>query len=395
MTLASMSALAVVGVPSAVFTRVDDTRVNLTLPTLPAGTYEIVANNAANISRSTATLVVGNPATIGAGVIESPNAKRVVFDEQRGRLFAVDRAQFQVESYTWNGSAWVAGPVLSVPEVADAALTRSGKDLVILQKYAISVVDAGDLSAPRRTLWSFPNDYSGGAAFNAIGINDQGAALITETYTLGSGGTGLICFDTLREQMTDSPTPFRLHYESQLSHSPGGRFSVTSEFGISPAGPTFVFDSYGAGSTLLGSVVELSTFSYYPTRDIDYAGTRMIEGTYGVRDMQGTLLGTLGPFPGNSPYVYGVLSPGGTRVFKLVEETVGPGRIDVHDLTGTPAPDFPVIGSIPMPARVADPTIYPQFELGTYYMNGQVTRDGKFLILAGPERTAVIDVTGY
>ena len=393
-----MALMSLQGVPNAAFARVDDNRVDLYLPALPTGEYEVRVANAAGITRSAATVIVGLPAAIGAGVIESPDAKRLIFDEQRGRILGINRRTSQIESYTWNGSAWVAGTTMVVPELADATLARSGKDLIVVARHSISVADANDLSAAPRRVWTRMNQGPNPASHNAIGINDQGAALITHTYAFAglSGHSHLVFFDALRLHVGEPPTGFDSHYESQLSHSPGGRYTVTSGYGVSPTAPTLVFDSFGTGTTLLGSLTLRDTYSHLLPRGVDYAGTRMIEGTYGVRDMQGTLLGTLEPSVSFDPYVYGVLSPGGTRVFKFVEDPAGPGRIDVQDLTALPAPQYPVIGSIPMPARIYDAaTSGDHTSTGTGLLNGLVTRDGKFLILAGTERMVVVNVSGF
>jgi hypothetical protein len=392
-----IASLSIQGIPSPAFTRLNDTHLTLALPALPSGEYELRFSNAAGLTRSAATVIVGNAPAIGAGVIESPNKKRIFFDEQRGRIVAVDRQQFQVETYTWNGSAWVAGTTLSVPEVADAALARSGKDLIIIARQAIYVADPDDLSAPMRTVWTRPTTPSYVPSLNAISINDQGAALITQTYHFVgiSGHTPLVYFDALRLLVSGSPTGFDTVYEAQLGRSPGGRYTVASTLGISPVQPTLVFDSYMPGETLLGALTQFTTTNP-PSRDIDHAGTRMLEGSDQVRTLQGALLGTLGGPWSTQPYKFAVLSPNGTRAFKLVEALSGNGTVEVHDLTATPAPAYPVLGSIPMPSRVANPNETPFVYPGaTFALAGLVTPNAPYLILAGPERTVVVDVSGF
>jgi hypothetical protein len=389
-----LSGLTLNAVPGAAFTRQDATRLTLHLPPLPAGRYELRFANAAGVARSAATVVVGDAPAVGAGIIESANPKRLVFDEQRGRIFAVDRAQFQIETYTWSGSAWVAGAVISVPQVTDAALAPGGEELIVIAQHSISIVDAADPSLPRRVLWQRPPSSSYTPSLMAISINDQGAALIAQSLAPAgiSGGSDLLCFDVLRRFFGEAPLAFNSQYESQIARSPGGRFTVTGEFGVSSPNVQ-VWDSYGAGPTLLGSLVDMEIPGFAPKREVDYAGTRIVENSISVRDLQGNLLGMLDSNFANALESLAILSPDGTRVFKHRPQANAPGSIEVQDLTAVPTPAYPIIGTIPMPVRILEPGTGSTYAI--HDLAGLVTPDARFAILAGTERMVVVDVSGF
>lgn len=382
-------------------TRVDSTRLQVDLPAHATGDYALRFTNAAGLARSAVSLRVQPAVSIGAGVIHSPNVKRLVFDEQRNRLFAIDRAQFEIERYSWNGATWITEAPLSVAQVADAALSRDGRYLIIAARHALYYVDAADLGASLETVWQRTMSPHYDASLNAIQVNDLGTALLTQTYHFAgiSGGSDPLLFDALRRTapvvVPTPPNGYRPNYELQLAHSPGGRFMMFVNYGTSPASPPEVFDSQGVGPTLLGANQVAGQPGLFRVLQVNLAGTRVLAGAWEVRDTNGALLGLL-PESVDRYDDFALLSPDGTRAYRLDRAASAEGELDVHDLTGTPNPNYPSLGRVALPSRIMNPAdtieLYPG---ATLTVAGLTTRDGRFVFLAGAERIVIVDVSAF
>jgi hypothetical protein len=384
-----MSALSVDGASATTLTRVDEDSVTVQMPALAAGVYPIRFNTASGLTRSAARIVV-QAANMGEGVIESPNVKRLVLDEQRGRFIAIDRLQFQLESYRWNGANWAAEATLSIPEIADAALTRDGKQLIVIARHAIYAFDADDLSQPRVEIWRRPASPSYTPSLNTIQLNDLGVGLIAQTYHFAgiSGHTPVLQFDSITR---GAPTGigFDSVYEPQLAQSPTGRFLLLGGFGVSPAMSPWLYDSEDIDGGLLGSRTTIQHGGSMALQ-VSHSETRILQYFMQVYDITGQLLGRL-PSAGHGQS-FAILSPNGERAYRL-ERTVSGSSLAVHDLTATPAPEYPELGDIALPANVIEHNEYIELYPGaTVSVAAVMSRDGRYLFLAGPERIVVVDV---
>ena len=379
-------------------TRVDASHLTVDVPALAPGEYTFSFTNAAGLSRSAATLVVKQAAAMGAGVIEAPNLKRLLLDEQRGRLLVIDRTQSQIKPYQWNTaiSQWSALSPLPIAELADAALTRDGKSLIIAARNAIYYADANDMTQPLQTIWERPPpDTSYPPALNAIQVNDLGAAMIVETLHFAhvSGSSPALVFDTVRRT---APTPlpgFDLRNDAQLAQSPGGRYMMYGDVGVFPPSPSVQFDSFAEGETLLGAR-RFAGSGGFATLQISAADNRILLGHTEILDIDGTKLGTL---PDNNDFFFrdfAVISPDGTRGYRLRYDLSAAGDVEVIDLTAPSAPDYPALGTIALPSRIADPQNSFGLSQATSLAQGLTSSDGRLLFLSGQERIVVIDVSG-
>ncbi|WP_129779957.1 hypothetical protein [Peristeroidobacter soli] len=385
-----MSSLSVDGASAATLTRVDADSVTLQMPALGAGVYPIRFNTASGLTRSAARVVV-QASNLGEGVIQSPNAKRLVLDEQRGRLIAIDRTQSQLESYRWNGATWAAEITLTIPEIADAVLTRNGEEVIVVARHAIYALDADDLSQPRTEVWALPSGQNRTASFNTIQLNELGVGLIAQTYHFAglSGNTSILRFDSI---LRDAPTGFNFEslYEAQLAQSPTGRYLMVGEYGVSPPIAPWLYDSDDIATGLLGARTTPIQTGGSIAIQISHSETRILQSFAQVYNFSGQLLGRL-PTGG---YIqnFATLSPNGERAYRLVRTPSG-SSLAVHDLTATPTPEYPEIDQVALPADViqynADIALYPG---ATLSVAAVMSRDGRYLFLAGPERIVVVDV---
>ena len=151
-----------------------------------------------------------------------------------------------------------------------------------------------------------------------------------------------------------------------------------------------LYDSYLAGNTPFGDT-RLIPGGNSMSMQINHAQTRILQYFKNVYDMNGSLLGELPT--GSFLEDFAILSPNGERAYRLIR-TAGGSHLDVHDLTATPNPQYPLIDQIPLPANVLAPgediELWPN---QTLTVAGVMSRDGRYLFLAGPERIVVVDVS--
>jgi hypothetical protein len=365
---------------------VNATSLSLPLPALAAGRHLLTFATNTGIARSAAEVTAKALTTPTGGTIVTTNPKRLVYDAERARLYAVNRTTAQIERYDWNGSAWTTLPVLAVPKVRDAALTRSGHDLVIVTDDAVLLNDATDTAAtPRQvaTRTGPPPPVLGQAVWdnpNYVGVTDSGLALIAQTFPQGSGHTALLGFDTIRQQMISSAPIGQLFYEGRMAVSDDGHYAVIGGDGLSPAAEASLIDSRGSPSNVFGIQLNYPSGNYVGF-DLGRDGSKVLENFVSVKDRSGQLLGSL---PANP---FAKLALDGTKAY-VFNQTVAPGKIEIYDLTATP---YVKAGEVVLPVRIIDPATqlftYPS---QPYDISAVISPDNKAMFLSGTESIVVV-----
>ncbi len=364
-------------------TRVDSTTLTLNLPSLPAGRHAISFATGLGFARSAAEVTAKAAAPLAASFIASAHAKRLVYDAGRARLYAIDRIDQEIERYEWNGTAWNALASISIPIVKDAALNRTGSELIIAAGQALYSLDIeNDATIPALLVGSpspMPINYSWDI-LNYIGILDSGLALVAQTYA-GSGHTSLLGYDTIRRQFISGGGSGGRFYEGRLAVSADGHYGVIGGYGLSPCAEAALIDSRGNPANVFGKQL------FYPCGnviDIDLSqdGSKILENFSIVRDRTGVQLSPALPYPSFSR-----IARDGTKAY-LFQKSPAPGKVEIYDLTVSP---YAKTGEVALTSRVISPTAdlytYPN---GLYLLSGLVTPDGRSLIISGDEGIAIV-----
>jgi hypothetical protein len=364
-------------------TFVNGTSVSLTLPALAAGRHLLTFSNGIGSARSAAEVTSKVLVTPTTSVVESQKTTHLLYDPERTRLYAVDRTDGLIKRFEWNGTTWVTLSSLVVPQLHDAALTRSGRELVITTDTQVLMSDATDITATPRIVANIsdvPGYFASFDLLNYVVVADSGMAFIAETFN-GSGSRPLLGFDTIRERWVTSSGPMgKSYYEGRIAASDDGHYVIAGGEGLSPAAEGGLIDSRG-DSTIVFGIQLVYPDGNYEAFDLGADGSKVLESFVSVKNRSGNLLGSL-PFNNFARF-----SPDTTRAYAW-DETVAPGKLNIYDLTVTP---YAKSGEVALPSRIADPTYAPVIYPRTpWWVSGALSPDGKAMFLAGPERIVVV-----
>jgi hypothetical protein len=217
-------------------TRVDYTTWNVSLPALAAGEHEFSFPNALGLTRSFARVTARSAvvAPVG-GIAETGEKSRVLYDEQRGRIYVLNRTLQAVQRFAWDGAAWAALSAVPVPLAKDIDFDRTGRELYALADGSLYRI-ALDEVTPVATPWlpsvgheaNFTQPEQG-----YLGVLDSGIALVTQQFP-GSGGSETLVVDMLRGDQPLStwglPLYVAVPYEGRIDVSPDGRYAAIGEW---------------------------------------------------------------------------------------------------------------------------------------------------------------------
>jgi len=364
-------------------TFVNGTSISLTLPALAAGRHLLTFSNGIGSTRSAAEVTSKLLVTPTTSVVESPNTTHLLYDPERTRLYAVDRTDALIKRFEWNGTTWTTLTSLVVPQLRDAALTRSGRELVITTDTQVLMSDATDITATPRivaNITDVPGYFPSFDQLNYVVVADSGMAFIAQSFN-GSGSTPLLGFDTIRERWVTTSGPMgKLYYEGRIAASDDGHYVIAGGEGLSPAAEAGLIDSRG-DSTIVFGIQLTYPVGNFEAFDLGADGSKVLESFVSVKNRSGNLLGSL-PFNNFARF-----SPDTTRAYAW-DETVAPGKLNIYDLTVTP---YAKSGEVALPSRIADPTYAPVIYPRTpWWVSGALSPDGKAMFLAGPERIVVV-----
>ncbi|MBD3669599.1 MAG: IPT/TIG domain-containing protein [Gammaproteobacteria bacterium] len=128
------------GTPGTNATVVNDTTITVDTPSLfaqPQG-YEVTVSGSSVNFPSSATLKVISTTNYADASIAYNSAppRKVLFDDERRAIYAVNAIDNRLEKYTYNGSSWDATPTtlsLSGTTIADVALSTDGSTLIMVK----------------------------------------------------------------------------------------------------------------------------------------------------------------------------------------------------------------------------------------------------------------------
>lgn len=384
------------GIAPTNLTVVSPTEVRLTHPALGANTYFVRMHDAqgALIERSTARLVVIDPASYAAGTMSWPadtrlrNVRDLIYDDERKTLLMVvwyggeplENAELIRYEYT---TVWSAPQITSFPYLDRLALSADGRDLI-----ASSSPPAGFDYSPKLSLLS-PTSLSERASLQTTDsstyfpglavLNTNDVIVQGDSRTLSGSGWPAYRYSVKHNTATaltyeNSPTFFGFVRGTIVASQDGQRVVAASEAGSSAHQDIYEYDAGSSDLFMRRAPVTYDVRAMSMDRTGDkllIRGNELAGEFIRVYDRSWNVLGTMSVLVGDCY----ALSPDGTRAYIYGQD----GDVHIYDLTSPVAGAFQEIGTLTLAGLPSE------FNL----MRMTISRDGRTLFLAGGTQVVV------
>lgn len=389
-----VATLRVNGTPPVSANRLSDREIQVNV-NLAAGEYDFTFENALSLSRSVAHLTVAAQGTFGAGEIVPAAAgarQRLLFDSQRGVLYASSNLADQIQRYSWNGTAWQERTPIALDGVKDFDFSSDTRYLYAVTGAALYVVDLTAI-APTAAVLTIPS-------LNCAVSNYLRQVAAPSTGTVHSALPGPSCrrdiasvssvsYDLLLDDLVLFPRDPYLNDDVIFLDGPtaarvsGDRRFVATETTLwdSQTGE-FLYESLANGRQPLPVGAQDTS--------IDLHGTKVLFGGAFVLDNTGVTTCT------TPSETVSVLSADGSRLYSYRHVNGGGGQIKILSTAPSGSPTAPTecvaaAAPIPVPQDLGigglDPFAGP---MRSYSMT--VSDDDRLLFLSGPNRILAIAV---
>jgi hypothetical protein len=321
--------------PATALTRISDTELRVTPPTLSAGRYSVAVENLANISRTRAALVVVDPATYAYAAPASTGTKSgIVYDAERQAVYVCNRSNGTIERYAFSAGVWARTTSAVFGGLRAMTLAPDGTQITIVSSFVTSL-DPLSLSSTFR-----PGSlFLGGEVAEQIEYGNHGWATISTSGSPGaSSSTG--GYSLLTNAVVPANGAAR-YYSARLASSRDGSRVFIASNGAPTARPISYEDV--AGNQIVATAVMRNVESMASDRTADRLVLVGVTATE-VFDRNFSLLGQL-----PSTTLAAVLTSNGQRAYTYDSA----GSVRAFDLTATVASNtsYPEIGSPTVPAN--------------------------------------------
>jgi hypothetical protein len=241
------------GNPVSTLSVLSDTTMRVMLPALPAGTYPVSVSNITGQNFSTGAFTV-IPAVVRPyqAFASSGMHTRLVFDDVRQTLYAVNVDQQRIERYHYDGSAWQALTPWLVASVTDASLTPDGQALIAIGETSIYRADLKDSSAVPQVIHSGGLDtVASGYLYRMAVASDSHVILTTDSHCC-SGNFPVFNYDLNSGDFNSFPYPVGAYLGQTLATGDTARLFIggagvydaaTSSLMQNGAGPSNLYDA--------------------------------------------------------------------------------------------------------------------------------------------------------
>ena len=404
--IGNLSSLEVQGAAGAVFTPVNDTTLQLQIPALAVGSYQVRVSNLLGAPGESRDLKVIAP--VNRSYAQLPTQKpvgNVIFDAERDTVYVLDRGDFAgtLHRFRFDGTTWV-GDTFPSPASSGWALSNDGTHM--LEGEYPNVVRSKDPVTLGNT-----SEHMFDGTFHPTW--QQGRQLaVTNDGRLWLPDAG---FPWARRLAVFDP----LFGEFSAEELPGSGILTTAELEVPRDGSRIVIGEIDGSQHGLGvldaisgqyvNIAPMGTWGYgyrmHSSDDgsrISFNGDRVFD-----RDLQlhSNLFAALGAMVDDIEWIvaYGLMSPDGRRLYAIA--------YDSRDLyvTNTPLPPplsrprIFVVDTSSTQATPNDAAIIGYFEIDDYpacrthvpcdpQTRGAISPDGRTLFYAGTDRLVVVPV---
>jgi hypothetical protein len=373
--------------------RLSNKELQITLPALTAGFHPIAFNNALGLARSAASLAVYAPASPGAGqMVETGVRRKLIYDKIRNRLYAVDRAESQLERYRWNGTSWVSVGPVALPSLRDAVMMRDGRRLLVSAAGGTFTIDLSSDTALATPATDPVYAACSNVLANSVAVTEAGTAFAS---SFGASCTNFYYSSVFEYDLLASApqTLMRSPYvgsevlavsAANMQSTPDGRYVVIASTADS-GGYYHLLDMRTRSDIDSGEWGKYGVYYYYAL-NISDAGTKILINNDLVRDSAGT---TLGHLRANQT---AQLSADGQRAYTYVDGPGGTGHVEVLDLSQPVgiAGVFPKLSAdITVPSDMGVPDTRDDYGNVTSF-GMALSADERLLFVSGPSRIVAI-----
>jgi len=355
-----------------------NTQLRVNVPALAAGRYRVFVKNDLGIVATNADLVVVPPLALAYQAIDAPSQRRrIVYDAERQVLYGVNRADHQIERYSYSGGVW-SSSVYVLANVTDLDLYPNGRSLVVLTKAAVNEIplDSGPFAAQQRA--TNPDTFCD-RFLDKVAMANNGKALIIASLGNCSGYTGSHLYDVQTRVLDPNPYFVGWFYNGIVAAGADGSKLYAGSNGLSPEPEVKIFDAFT--STLSDAQAIRYNLS---AASVSGNASRVILQNRDVYSGSLTLLGYLLP----SGTVGATLaSRSSARAYVYRDDGSDP-RIEIYDLNGPLQPGalYPLANTVDLPDS-------PNVVAGNYLMISLAeSPDGRTLFVSGDRRILVVPV---
>lgn len=327
------------GISGASVTRLSSQELSLSLPPLTSQPYEISFANALGLTRSSAGFsVTASPGSPGVGDMPSTGVRqKLIFDDSRNRLYAIDVDEGEIERYRWDGSSWITVGAIPLAGLSSANLLRDGQNMLAVTAsgyYSISL--SSELAPPALITSSAALALCGQSVSYPLSTASQAeSGTLFGSISAGCGEAfeyDIIAGTAAVPRLAPGVSlPFGWRMDrATIETNANGRYVALGE-NSSSLGNYLVMDV--RTRQIVSSIRYDGAFSspdnivYYKLVDLDRAGSKLLINNRIIRDRAGV---TLGQLPVNSA---ARISGDGTRAFIYVHGLAGTGRVKVLDIS--------------------------------------------------------------